>query len=250
MTVNVTRRILGYWNVRGLAQPIRLLLEYTGLEFEETRYHFDMCDPSDASKMVGPWMEDKNTNPLIAGGLGEVKMEFANLPYCIEYRADGTVIKMTQTIAILRHLARTTGLVADGSVEEEAMSDLYQETMLDLGKSFGKYCYSAPGSEGANLESYLTQLKSHLQSWDDHFSHGTNQWVLLNDKLTYLDFLFFEILDTQIALQKDILEAYSHLMAFHERFRSLEPVKAYLASSKCIKWPIMSPFAKTFGFYR
>merc|ERR1739848_252002 len=29
---------LGYWAIRGLASPIRYLLEYVGAEYEETRY--------------------------------------------------------------------------------------------------------------------------------------------------------------------------------------------------------------------
>uniref|UniRef100_A0A8C9Q551 GST N-terminal domain-containing protein n=1 Tax=Spermophilus dauricus TaxID=99837 RepID=A0A8C9Q551_SPEDA len=30
--------ILGYWNIRGLAHPIRLLLEYTDSSYEEKKY--------------------------------------------------------------------------------------------------------------------------------------------------------------------------------------------------------------------
>ena len=31
---------LGYWNVRAFAQPIRLLLAYSGTDFEDKRYNF------------------------------------------------------------------------------------------------------------------------------------------------------------------------------------------------------------------
>ena len=30
--------ILGYWAIRGLAERIRMLMEYTGLEYEEEKY--------------------------------------------------------------------------------------------------------------------------------------------------------------------------------------------------------------------
>ncbi len=30
--------VLGYWNIRGLAQPIRLMLGYAGVKFEEKLY--------------------------------------------------------------------------------------------------------------------------------------------------------------------------------------------------------------------
>ena len=31
---------LGYWNIRGFAQPLRLLLAYAGVDFEDTRYNY------------------------------------------------------------------------------------------------------------------------------------------------------------------------------------------------------------------
>lgn len=32
---------LGYWGIRGLAERIRMLLEYVGLPYEETKYGGD-----------------------------------------------------------------------------------------------------------------------------------------------------------------------------------------------------------------
>ena len=34
----MSKLILGYWKIRGLGQYLRLLLSYTGLEFEEVQY--------------------------------------------------------------------------------------------------------------------------------------------------------------------------------------------------------------------
>ena len=34
----MSKPIVGYWDIRGLAQPIRLLLTYVGVDFENVRY--------------------------------------------------------------------------------------------------------------------------------------------------------------------------------------------------------------------
>ena len=75
---------LGYWGIRGLAQPIRLLLAYTGLEWENVAY----VDPTQ-------WHgNDKQT-------LG---LDFPNLPYLI----DGD-FKLTESSAIERYVVERSG---------------------------------------------------------------------------------------------------------------------------------------------
>lgn len=244
---NVNRRILGYWNVRGIIQPIRFLLEYAGLQYEEKRYPFDMCDPSDREKIIGAWLQDKQTNPMIVGGLGEEKMEFPNLPYYLEYRDDGTVFKMTQSLAIMAHLARVSGLNVEGGEDKIAKADMYTQTMADMARAFGKFCYAVPGSAEASVEGFISQQRTVLQTWERLFTG--QQWIL-GDKLTYVDFIFFEVIDSLLLVEGDALKSFDNLIAFHQRFRSLSPIKAYLESDRCIKWPLKSPFAKTFGYYR
>lgn len=79
--------ILGYTNVRGLAQSIRNLLTYKGVNYEDKQYYTCPTPPYDRAE----WTKDK---PCLG-------LKFPNLPYFI----DGDV-KMTQTVAILRYLGR------------------------------------------------------------------------------------------------------------------------------------------------
>ena len=44
------RPVLGYWNTRALAEPIRLLLHYAGVSFEDKRY--ELGAPPDYDKGV------------------------------------------------------------------------------------------------------------------------------------------------------------------------------------------------------
>merc|ERR1712243_294385 len=84
--------VLCYWDIRGLAQPARLLLTYTGTEFDDKKLS---CGPApDFDKSC--WYDNKFS-------LG---LDFPNLPYYI----DGDV-KITQSNAILRHSAQKHDLV-------------------------------------------------------------------------------------------------------------------------------------------
>ena len=62
---------LGYWAIRGLAQPIRLLLNYTGTEFVDKKYEVTGSAPNwDVSSWFG-----------IKFSLG---LDFPNLPYYMD----------------------------------------------------------------------------------------------------------------------------------------------------------------------
>ncbi|XP_019852502.1 PREDICTED: glutathione S-transferase Mu 3-like isoform X1 [Amphimedon queenslandica] len=76
---------LGYWMTRGLAQSIRLLLKYTGTEFENITY----TRAEAPSFSTEEWTSVKHT-------LG---LPFPNIPYLIDRD-----IKITQSNAILAYL--------------------------------------------------------------------------------------------------------------------------------------------------
>lgn len=62
--------ILGYWNCRGLAEYIRYLLKYAGVEFRDKRYEFGPLP-----NFKAPWFE---------GDKFKLGLDFPNLPYYIE----------------------------------------------------------------------------------------------------------------------------------------------------------------------
>jgi glutathione S-transferase len=73
---------LGYWNIRGRGQVPRLLLAYTGLNWEDVVY-------KDASQWFG------------IGDKTKLGFDFPNLPYLI----NGD-FKLTETAAIIRYIIR------------------------------------------------------------------------------------------------------------------------------------------------
>ncbi len=88
---------LGYWDIRALAEPIRYLLKYAGIEFNDKRYEFgEGTSIQEIECLRKNWTPEKFT-------LG---LDFPNLPYYI----DGDV-KLTQGLAIMRYLARKYDLL-------------------------------------------------------------------------------------------------------------------------------------------
>jgi glutathione S-transferase len=117
---------IGYWNCRGLIEPIRLLLEYAGTPYEFTGQE---CGPAPHYDKV-VWMAKKSTVLK--------DYDFPNLPYY----DDGEGIKLTHSVAIVQHLGRTYGLVPPpDSVREWADLDLYREQILELRDAVVNYVY-------------------------------------------------------------------------------------------------------------
>jgi len=114
--------VLAYWDIRGLAQPIRLLLAYTSTEFEDKYY---VCGPAPTF--------DKSCWYDIKHSLG---FDFPNLPYYI----DGDV-KITQSNAILRHVADKHNLLG-GTVEERTRVNMMENEVGDFRNGWVRLCYN------------------------------------------------------------------------------------------------------------
>jgi len=113
--------ILGYWSLRGLAEPLRYMLHYLEVAYEEKLYDIG-ADPATARDQ---WLADKE----------KLGLEFPNLPYYI----DGD-LKITETRAIAGHIARKHGLA--GSSEDDFLRlDVAQGVMTDIGMAYARLCY-------------------------------------------------------------------------------------------------------------
>jgi len=91
---------LSYFDLRGRAEPARLLLHQAGVEFEDAR----VAAPWDE---LAPWVALKPTTP------------FGQLPLLI---ADGVTISQSMTIA--RYIAKTYGLAGRNNLENAKMDEL------------------------------------------------------------------------------------------------------------------------------
>jgi Glutathione S-transferase, N-terminal domain/Putative lumazine-binding len=108
--------IYGYWKIRGLGSPIKYLLEYLGVPYEEKLY--DYGDGPEFN--TDSWNKEKFN-------LG---MDFPNLPYLI----DGD-LKISESSAILRYIANQYGESINFSgktLEDKAYIDMVYGVVADI----------------------------------------------------------------------------------------------------------------------
>ncbi|XP_014886462.1 glutathione S-transferase Mu 1-like isoform X3 [Poecilia latipinna] len=210
--------ILAYWDVRGFAGHIRLMLEYTKAKYEEKFYVVGDAPGFDKSG----WFNEKF----------KLGLDFPNLPYLI----DGNN-KVTQSMAILRYLARKNNLCGD-TEEQKIRIDMLEQQCLDLRASFVRMCYV--DLEGLKPD-YLKALPEALKLFSDFL--GQRKWFA-GDKITFVDFVMYELLDQHRMFHSSCLDDFKNLKDFLDRFEALEKIAAYMKSSRFIKTPVNNKMAK------
>jgi len=211
---------LAYWDIRGLAEPIRLLLAYCKVDFEDKHY---VCgEAPDYDKSC--WFDIKNT-------LG---LPFPNLPYYI----DGD-IKVVQSNAILRYIGEKNNLC--GSTDKEKVNVAIMENQaMDFRNGFVRLCYGRNNYEG-NKETYLKEtLPKTLAAFSNFL--GDNQWFA-GEKVTIVDFPMYELFSQHKEMSATCLDKHENLKKFMDRFESLPEIKEYFSSPSYKKLPLNNRMA-------
>lgn len=208
--------VVGYNNVRGLAQCIRNLLVYKDVQFEDKQYKLGPAPAYEKTE----WLKEKYC-------LG---LKFPNLPYY----SDGEV-NMTQSIAIMRYLGKKHGLAPKGA-EETALVDLLEQQANDLMWGLIVAAMFPSGSDGRRV--HEANLAHALKCWDEHLT--THKWAA-GERLTYVDFILYEGLDWNREYKPEAFANFPAVQRYLRDFEALPKVKEYFASPKYIKWPILSP---------
>ncbi|KAM8782737.1 glutathione S-transferase Mu 1-like isoform 3-T3 [Rhynchonycteris naso] len=209
---------LGYWDVRGLAHAIRLLLEYTDSKYEEKKYTLGDAPDYDRSQ----WLSEKF----------KLGLDFPNLPYLF----DGAQ-KVTQSNAILRYIARKHNLCGE-TEEEKIRMDILENEIMDVRMYNIRICYS-PDFEKLKPD-YLKGLPDKMKQFSQFL--GKRSWFA-GDKLTYVDFLAYDLLDVLRLFEPKCLDAFPNLKDFMVRFGGLEKISAYTKSSRFFPRPLFLKIA-------
>jgi len=169
---------IGYWAIRGLGAPCRMVCEFAGADYENKFYQVKRDDEKwDASEwfVVGK-PELQKTNALI------------NLPYLID--TDGSVV--TQTVACLSYLGRKYDLMGSSNKELCMVQQVLCETQ-DLRDGAVKAFY---GGSSEAIVDILTKLvpKSYdkFEGWLKNQSTGP---YTVGETPTVGDFHLWEMLD-------------------------------------------------------
>ncbi|XP_040854590.1 glutathione S-transferase Mu 1-like isoform X2 [Ochotona curzoniae] len=227
---------LGYWDIRGLAHAIRLLLEYTDTSYEEKIYTMGDAPDYDRSQ----WLNEKF----------KLGLDFPNLPYLI----DGTH-KLTQSNAILRYLGRKYNLCGE-TEEEKIRVDILENQVMDTRLQLAVVCYSPDFGQPEALDSFYLLLQEklkpdYLKGLPDKLTLysqflGKRPWFA-GDKITFADFLVYDILDQNRIFAPGCLDAFPNLKDFVARFEGLPKIAAYMKSSHFIRVPIYLKLATWTG---
>ncbi|XP_006979548.1 glutathione S-transferase Mu 4 [Peromyscus maniculatus bairdii] len=209
---------LGYWDIRGLAHAIRLLLEYTDSSYEEKRYTMGDAPDYDRSQ----WLSEKF----------KLGLDFPNLPYLI----DGSH-KITQSNAILRYIARKNNLCGE-TEEEKIRVDILENQAMDVSNQLARVCYS-PDFEKLKAE-YSEQLPGTMKLFSQFL--GKQTWFV-GEKITFVDFLAYDILDLHLIFEPKCLDAFPNLKDFVARFEGLKKISAYMKSGRFLRTPLYTKVA-------
>ncbi|KAM9321638.1 glutathione S-transferase Mu 4 [Gastrophryne carolinensis] len=210
--------ILGYWDIRGLCHSIRLLLEYTGTEYEDKMYVTGEAPDYDRSQ----WLNEKE----------KLGLDFPNLPYLI----DGDV-KLTQSNTILRYIARKHGLCGVSEDEKNKIS-LIENQAMDFRFGLVRIAYN-PQFETLKGP-YLEELPTALGRFSRFL--GQRKWFA-GDKITFADFLMYDVLDQHRMLEPTCLQNFKNLQDFLDLFEALPAISAYMKSPRFMKTPINNRMA-------
>ncbi|KAL4489792.1 hypothetical protein ABPG72_022432 [Tetrahymena utriculariae] len=164
--------ILGYWNLRGYAQPIRLLLEYLQVDYKEKLY-------------------DENGEEWLNVDKKVLKTNFPNLPQII----DGDIV-VTESKVIPIYLAKKLnkyeliGQNPDGSFKQNEITFLQiLEVLKELRDSLMN---SAKVPSFKEEKDQIFNEKFNITFEKIKKQLGENKYLLGN--LSFLDFYFYEVL--------------------------------------------------------
>ncbi|XP_076239149.1 glutathione S-transferase S4 [Calliopsis andreniformis] len=193
---------LKYFNVMGLAEPIRFLLSYGGVEFTDIRLEHSSKD----------WINMKPTTP------------FGQMPVL---EIDGK--EYAQTLPICHYLAKQFNLLGKTDLDTlqidaiaNALHDFRRLTISQY------YRESDPVVKAKKREEVFTNVIPFYLSKLEELAKN-NDGYLHGGQLSYADLFFVAISDSiNTAYESDITKDKPHLKALKEKILAIPSIKAWV----------------------
>lgn len=209
---------LGYWNLRGRGNPLRLALEVAGVDYTERRF-----------ESMKAWHEYRD-GALAATGV----VPFPSLPYLVVDDKTG----VCQSRVILRYIAERHGFGGESEAKRIAAA-MVQEEAGDLILAYIKVAY-ADDMEAARKEQVAGTVHTHLGRLEAFL--GDKEWIAGGEGFTYGDLVMYDILEWMWNLDAELEAAYPKLRELHKRVGELPAVVAYVKRTDGEKPYISKPF--------
>jgi len=203
---------VGYWHIRGLGAPCRMMCEYAGAKYEAKTYPVT----GEAHKWdKSSWFDAKPALKSINA--------FQNLPYVKE---GGKII--TQTNACIGYLGRKFDLMGSTPDEVAMVEQVLCQTM-DLRNAAVGFFY---GGKPEGIKGYLKTASGHYDKFESWLSQVGKAFSAADRPLAG-DFHLWEMLDQHIELcrafkEADLLATRPLLSKFYKTFAALPKMQGYL----------------------
>ena len=219
---------LGYWAIRGLGQTCRLLLVYTqGAAWSEVLYE----QGGEGSGYKKSWWTD------VKATLGDQGFDFPNLPH---FKDEANGVALTQSVAIMRHIARLAPERAlfGTTLAEMASVDVLLEEVRDLkgpmtGQQYGAGAAADSDFARGRLPAKLALLEGFLAKRGAGGDGG--RWACGTAQPTIADFLLYETLEQCAAWSAGCLEPHARLRAFGAQFGAIPELQAFLKAPQHVE---------------
>ena len=200
--------MLHYFQGKGLAQQIRLMLWEAGVQYEE-RY----VDTKEKLEAL------RTNNDLL----------FQQLPLL---EIDG--LKLVQSGAIVRYIARKYNMYGK-SAADYVHCDMLADGIKDMLSKLAGYPFQT------DKEAFKAQIKpllpTYLNCFTNYLSRNNNQEMkgfLLGDILTFADITLFDVLERIAEIFPDLMSEYPYIRSFHARMLSRDSIKKFYSSGQLL----------------
>ncbi|XP_033112195.1 glutathione S-transferase-like [Anneissia japonica] len=191
---------LTYLPIQGRAEPIRLLLLDNGVDFED-----ELVTYADFPKI-------KATLP------------FRQVPVLY----DGDLV-CAQSNAILRYLARKHGLYGSNDLEAFKI-DMFNDGVEDLRVAYTNMIYrNYAGKDEFVNDKCPVQLEI-LENLFKANNGGGAGGFAAGEKISFMDYNFYNLLDILLVLSPPILDKYAVLKGYHQRMSARPKIAARQAT--------------------
>jgi len=225
---------MGYWNIRGLAAPLRMMFEYANAQYTDKQYN---VTKSGSGWDTSEWFKGDKPDLQAANA-------FMNLPYV---QLGEKVV--TQSNAVYLFVGKKLNLNGRGDDAQIKNHEILCEAM-DLRNEVIAMVYATP-----SVSEYKTQMKKHLTEggWITHM--GKFEGALKMSGTAFLsgnkpcsgDFHVWELMDQHEMMAKDvgasgIMDKFPLCKAMYDKFKALPQMESYFKSD-AYKLPVNNKMA-------
>jgi len=211
----MTHYKLYYFDIKGLAEPIRLALTQIGVPFEDIRVRSE------------DWPEMKS------------KMPFGQMP--VLETDDGFVL--SQSTAILRYIAGLHGLQPEDP-NERAVADELATSWYDMfTHTSGAFAEQDLAKRKEKFLKLLDEfIHPRLRIFDKRLSHSKSGF-LVGSKVTWADFVVYNFISSFHEWMRLDLDPYPNVMKFKNHIEALPGIKQWNEQHPDARWAMaQSPF--------